>query len=838
MKTLKFRHMLLTLLISSLFLACGGGGDSSSDTTNSNENQSITETTQTTNNAPIANAGTDTSIQVNNSVSLTGSGTDSDGEIVEYRWEEGNILLSSTASLNYTPDTVGTTILTFTVIDNDGNSASDTIKITVTSEAGSNQAPTVNAGSDKSVTVNESITLTGTATDSDGSIVSYEWTKDGVTLANTASFEYTPTVAGSETLTLTVTDDEGSKSTDSLTVSVTGLPSNGNKPFIFTIGVSESMWSGVDSLSIVPPIDGYNYNYNVDWGDGHISQGLTGEASHLYEKGGTYTIKIDGELPTFDFKQARTIEQWGSIKWKNMSHAFSSCRTSKINATDIPDFSEVNDTSYMFAEANASCFPSNMSQWDMSSVKNMERMFRGEAISSEQPPELTQDISNWDVSSVTNMNSMFAYSNYNGDFSKWNVSNVISMDDMFYEANLSVTNYDKLLNAWSKLELQPNVVFGGHTSNIYDGVGLQYTGNGREARKLLQSKFKWKITDAGIDINNLGGFKPFIVKWKTSGGSEPKISIPLGVDAYNIDWGDGTIDTNVIYRRETRNEYKTHVYANEGTYSIKISGNYPKFYEADKQYGQAVDIQQWGDIEWKTMRNSFSNSPNIIISATDAPNLLATTDMSYMFYAGTDSTFNSPIGHWDVSTIKNMNYMFYQARHFNQDLSSWDVSNVINMGYMFFGAFNFNQDLSNWNTSSVQSMSEMFADTKFNHDISSWNISKLTNLDVVKYTGYFNHDITNWDTSHIRYFDLFKAKSFNQDISQWDFSNATYIVISDSNISTENYSKLLEGLAKDNIQDNGYIRATNIKYNKEAQSARLELINQHGWDIKDDGLSQ
>ena len=74
-------------------------------------------------------------------------------------------------------------------------------------DSGGGDAPTVNAGIDRSVTVNETITLVGIANDSDGSIVAYEWREGNKFLTNTSTFDYLPTIAGSHTLTLTVTDN-------------------------------------------------------------------------------------------------------------------------------------------------------------------------------------------------------------------------------------------------------------------------------------------------------------------------------------------------------------------------------------------------------------------------------------------------------------------------------------------------------------------------------------------------------------------------------------------------------------------------------------------------------
>jgi len=62
----------------------------------------------------------------------------------------------------------------------------------------SNRLPVVDAGKDRTVEPNETIIINGTATDMDGSIISYIWTKDGKILANTSSFSYTPKVEGIE----------------------------------------------------------------------------------------------------------------------------------------------------------------------------------------------------------------------------------------------------------------------------------------------------------------------------------------------------------------------------------------------------------------------------------------------------------------------------------------------------------------------------------------------------------------------------------------------------------------------------------------------------------------
>lgn len=100
------------------------------------------------------------------------------------------------------------------------------------------------------------------------------------------------------------------------------------------------------------------------------------------------------------------------------------------------------------------------------------------------------------------------------------------------------------------------------------------------------------------------------------------------------------------------------------------------------------------------------------------------TEMSYMFFY---STFNHPIGSWDVGNVQDMSFMF-EASPFNQDISDWDVSSVEKIVGMFyyptfpldeyeFSLGPFNKPIKNWNVISVTTMSVMFANTPFNQPI-------------------------------------------------------------------------------------------------------------------------
>ena len=102
---------------------------------NTPDTTTSTETTVTSENtAPVANAGADKTVTVFGNVEIIGSGTDSDGQIVDYEWKEDGQLISGLKDFTYFAESEGNFTLTLTVVDDDGLTASDTMLITVKAE--------------------------------------------------------------------------------------------------------------------------------------------------------------------------------------------------------------------------------------------------------------------------------------------------------------------------------------------------------------------------------------------------------------------------------------------------------------------------------------------------------------------------------------------------------------------------------------------------------------------------------------------------------------------------------------------------------------------------------
>ncbi len=202
---------------------------------------SVTVTTGTgqTNTPPVANAGTDKTVTLPTALaSLTGSGTDADGTIASYAWQQisgpSASVLSATniANISVSGLQAGTYTYRLTVTDNGG--ATDTDDVTITVNAAANQAPAANAGTDRTITLpTNSSSLSGSgSTDADGTIASYAWQQisgpsaSALSATNTANITVSNLQAGTYTYRLTVTDNDGATDTDDVTVTVNAAPPN------------------------------------------------------------------------------------------------------------------------------------------------------------------------------------------------------------------------------------------------------------------------------------------------------------------------------------------------------------------------------------------------------------------------------------------------------------------------------------------------------------------------------------------------------------------------------------------------------------------------------------
>ncbi len=247
------------------------------------DNESATATDTVTITAALVNAGTDADVQRGSTASLDGTYSDPDGTTrPTYNWTKtggtytGRVSItdSDKEDASFTVPTAAaadaTIILTLTVTDG-GSTFSDTVTITA-----KNVSPTANAGNDQLLaTRGSTITLSGSGSDTDGTISSYSWDKTGgtydgdttITIANSdkanASFTLPADADPADTLifTLTVTDNDDATDTNTVTIKAANVAPTANA------GADRNVTAGnTASLSVTAnDPDGSNSAMTYSW---------------------------------------------------------------------------------------------------------------------------------------------------------------------------------------------------------------------------------------------------------------------------------------------------------------------------------------------------------------------------------------------------------------------------------------------------------------------------------------------------------------------------------------------------------------------------------------------
>ena len=135
----------------------------------------------------------------------------------------------------------------------------------------------------------------------------------------------------------------------------------------------------------------------------------------------------------------------------------------------------------------------DVSQWDVSNVKNMSHMFTG-------CENFNCDLSNWNVSNVENMSHMFwKCEKFEGKgLEKWDVHKVKNMCDMFYECK----NFNCNLSNWDVHNVK-NMVNMFYDCKKFEGKGLE----------------KWNLNDVEITekmFYNCENFDCDLSNWNVS----------------------------------------------------------------------------------------------------------------------------------------------------------------------------------------------------------------------------------------------------------------------------------------------------------------------------------
>ncbi len=359
---------------------------------------------------------------------------------------------------------------------------------------------------------------------------------------------------------------------------------------------------------------------------------------------------------------------------------------------------------------------------------------------------------------------------------------------------------------------------------------------------------------------------PLTLVYNTTLSDGTGIDLPLGTAGtvnVTVDWGDGLSDTY------TATGIKTHTYASEGIYTVKVYGSLDHFgygpnHVSSINNDKLTDIIDFGNLGITDLSGGARGASNLTAVPADLP--ANVTDLRNMFRDA--SSFTQDLNGWDVSQVQQMSAMFWGAGNFNGNISSWNTGAVTSMNSIFLSAGSFNQDISGWNTGQVTDMGQMFLGaSSFNQNIGGWDVSQVTNM-MSMFLGVsnFNHDLSNWNTGNVKYMQnmFLGAGSFNQDLNTWnvskvenmsrmfentaidqkfdgwDVSNVSNMtgMFKNRTLSSANYDATLVGWSKLALQNGVTFDAGSSEYSPgTAETARQKIIEDFGWTFIDGGLN-
>ena len=245
---------------------------------------------------PVADAGADRTVIINRAVQFSGAASrDPDGSIISYAWDFGGGVGKSGQNVVYAYPRTGTYPVILTVTDDSGlANSTNTATIMVRVVDAPNVPPQAKPGPDRRVAVGEQIEFDGSgSTDTDGSIVAYEWDFGDGNQATGVRRTHTYWTPGRYTAKLTVRDDFGlDNDRDSGTAEIT-VTQRTNVPPVAAAGGNRTVDIGsvvtFDGSASRDP-DGAIIAYQWDFGDGASAAGAV--STNTYWTPGRYTARL------------------------------------------------------------------------------------------------------------------------------------------------------------------------------------------------------------------------------------------------------------------------------------------------------------------------------------------------------------------------------------------------------------------------------------------------------------------------------------------------------------------------------------------------------------------
>lgn len=314
------------------------------------------------------------------------------------------------------------------------------------------------------------------------------------------------------------------------------------------------------------------------------------------------------------------INQWGSVEWISMENAFNiqdlffPNGIQLVNATDIPNLSNVTSMANMFAGSSQLNGPFNINFWNISTVTNLSGMFKGCL-------NFNQALSLWNTSNVTDMSSMFEGArSYNQNIGNWNTSSVTNMSKMFKDA----FDFNRNIGNWNTVNVTDmSEMFNGDINS-----GPQYIFN--------QNIGNWNVSN----VTNMSAmFK--------------------GAIFFNQNIGNWDV-SNVLNMSDMFNQAFSFN-QNIGNWNTSNVTNMARMFRSD-----VVPFT----VTFPTV-SLFNNGGSTAIQNWNTSNV---TDMSGMFFRA--ENFNYNLGNWVLNPAVNLEEMLdrcgLDCKNYSQTLIAWN----------------------------------------------------------------------------------------------------------------------------------------------------------------------
>lgn len=631
-------------------------------------------------------------------------------------------------------------------------------------------------------------------------------------------------------------------------------------PFI-TSWKTDNPGTSADNQITIPTYPGLDYNYTVDWGDGTMDTGVTGNITHSYAVPGEYIVSITGFFPgiyfnnnnypqnTGDKDKLLTINQWGDTIWKSFVNAFSGCANLDVQAMDVPILSNITELNDMFSKCSSLVGNDKFGEWDVNGVLSYYNMFQRASL-------FNQDISSWDVSGADNFIGMFQEAvGYNQPMNSWDVSNARYFGSMFSGA----TSFNQPLGNWNMgnakfLDFMFNdAIAFNQDIGTWDMTSVEIiSGMFSGAISFDQNLGTWDVSNVsdmeymfdrtGLSVEN---YDSLLQGWSDLSGLQSGLNFDAGNSQFceagvarlklisEFGWSISDDDSNCPGTSPFITTWKTDNPGDSADNQVTI----PTFSGETYNYSVA-----WGDGSSDSgvtgnITHTYSQPGVYVIEITgafpriffdfaaDREKLLTVeqwgdivwNSMEFAFAGCVNLNVNA-VDAPDFSTMDTMESMFNGCTALigNAAMNTWDVSNITNMSAVFEMASQFNQSLANWDVSNVSNMASMFSGAlQFNGEIGSWNVANVTTM-----ASMFEN-----------------ATAFDQDLGPWNVSLVSDMsaMFLGATLSQKNYDKLLEGWnSLPDLQNGTSFNAGNSQY-CEAVASRQNLISTYGWTIADAG---